>query len=108
MTPDAASGTAGESAAADTAAAEAAAAIQALPVLQAGAAITVTSAAAVYAEPDAAALRYAVYPGDTAFVVVEPGGDFAAYPVDADGVRWYRVRAPDGLVGWLVASLPAE
>jgi hypothetical protein len=103
--PGAAPGADGASA--DTAAQEAAA-MQALPVLQAGAPITVTSATAVYAEPAAAALRYAVYPGDTAFTVVEPGGDFAAYPVEAEGVRWYRVRAPDGLVGWLVASLPAE
>jgi hypothetical protein len=104
-TPAAAPGTDGASA---DAAAQEAAAMQALPVLQAGASITVTSTAAVYAEPAAAALRYAVYPGDTAFTVVEPGGDFAAYPVEAEGVRWYRVRAPDGLVGWLVASLPAE
>jgi hypothetical protein len=32
--------------------------------------------------------------------VMEPGGDFASYPVEQEGQSWVRVRAADGLVGW--------
>jgi hypothetical protein len=71
------------------------------PVLAVGAQIIAPGTTAVYAEPDPAALRYAEYPGSATFIVVEPGSDFAAYPVDVGGQRWYRVRAPDGLVGWV-------
>lgn len=45
--------------------------------------------------------RYAV--GET-MEVVEPSGDYAAYPVTVDGRDWYRVRAADGLVGWIAAD----
>jgi hypothetical protein len=38
------------------------------------------------------------------FVVIEPGGDYTGYPVEVDTVRWYRVRAEDGLVGWAMAD----
>jgi len=57
-----------------------------------------------YADADPTALRLAEYAAGTTFVVVEPGDDYGVYPVDMNGVRWYRVRADDGLVGWVMAD----
>jgi len=39
------------------------------------------------------------------FVIVEPSGDYDEYPVESDGVEWYRIRAEDGLVGWIEAGM---
>lgn len=43
------------------------------------------------------------YDGDP-FQVVDPGSEFASYPVEMDGYRWYRIRVVDDpndqLVGW--------
>lgn len=62
------------------------------------------------ASPQAGAM--AEYPAGATFRVVEPGGDFVTYPVEINGVRWYRVRAEDGLVGWIMADgvepIPSE
>ena len=58
----------------------------------------------LYADADPTAQRLAQYDAGAEFVVVEPGGDYTAYPVDKNGVRWYRVRAPDSLVGWVMAD----
>ena len=58
----------------------------------------------LYADADADAPPLAQYDAGTEFVVVEPGDDFTAYPVEQNGVRWYRVRADDGLVGWVMAD----
>jgi len=44
------------------------------------------------------------YAAGEAMEVVEPSGDYAAYPVTVDGRDWYRVRAADGLVGWIAAD----
>lgn len=36
--------------------------------------------------------------------VMPPSGDFVEYPVIADGHGWVRVRAADGLVGWVMTD----
>jgi hypothetical protein len=75
------------------------------PVLGPGAQITAERTLDVYADADPAAPRFGEYPAGTVLTVVEAGGDFAGYPVEVDGRLWYRVRAPDGLVGWVSESL---
>ena len=70
-------------------------------VLDAGAQITVDGTVDVYADADPTTQRFGEYPAGTVLTVVEAGGDFSGYPVEVDGRRWYRVRAPDGLVGWV-------
>jgi hypothetical protein len=72
------------------------------PVLAVDAAITADQQTAIYGEPSVAAPRFGVYDAGTTFTVIEAGGDYTEYPVEVDGRRWYRVRAPDGLAGWLV------
>jgi len=51
--------------------------------------------------------QYAV---EASFTLLAPSGDYSAYPVEAAGEAWYRLRAEDGLVGWapaaMLASLP--
>jgi len=36
--------------------------------------------------------------------VLDPDGDVDSYPVVIDGQSWLRVRAADGLVGWVKAQ----
>lgn len=38
------------------------------------------------------------------FTVLAPSGDYDAYPVDLNGTSWVRLRAADGLIGWLPLS----
>lgn len=54
------------------------------------------------AEPNAPTL--AEYTAGDRFTVLGPPGDIIVYPVELSGVRWYRVRAEDGLVGWVMAD----
>ncbi|HRA68609.1 MAG TPA: SH3 domain-containing protein [Caldilinea sp.] len=58
----------------------------------------------IYASPDPNSLTLAEYTAGDLFTVIEPPGDVSAYPVELNGVRWYRVRAGDGLVGWVIAD----
>jgi hypothetical protein len=70
-------------------------------VLEVGATITLGVPVTLYADAGEASPRFGVYDAGTVLTVIEAGGDYAAYPVEVDGARWYRVRAPDGLVGWM-------
>jgi hypothetical protein len=74
------------------------------PVLAAGAALVIDSPAAMYAEPDPTSPRLAEYAAGSNLTVIEPDGDYLEYPVIVEGQRWYRVRAEDGLVGWVVEA----
>ena len=75
------------------------------PVLSPGAQITAGGTVDIYADANPTAPRFGEYPAGTVLTVVEAGGDFSGYPVEGDGRRWYRVRAPDGLVGWAAEPL---
>lgn len=77
------------------------AAATARPVIPIGSVVTAAATAAIYAEPDRAAPRFAEYAAGSSFTIIEPDGDYTAYPVEVDGERWVRVRAEDGLVGWM-------
>lgn len=50
------------------------------------------------------ALILDVYQDGAAFEVLEPGSDVAEYPVKNGAGVWYRVRASDGLVGWVIVD----
>lgn len=58
----------------------------------------------VYPEANPRAQAMGEYAAAATFVVIEPGADYAGYPVEINEVRWYRVRAADGLVGWAMAD----
>jgi SH3-like domain-containing protein len=44
------------------------------------------------------------YGPGTLLGVLEPTGDHPGYPVLNEGQTWVRVRAVDGLVGWVMGS----
>jgi hypothetical protein len=58
----------------------------------------------LYTDASTAALVMNVYAAGERFIVLDPSGDYAVYPVEQEGRRWYRLRAADGLVGWGMAE----
>jgi hypothetical protein len=54
----------------------------------------------LYADARTSSAMLDAYPTGTVFVVLEPSGDYAIYPVKQEGKEWVRLRATDGLVGW--------
>ena len=84
-----------------------------ISLLMAGTDVRARGMLRIYAAPEPAAATLAEYVAGDLLTVVEPPGDIASYPVELNGVLWYRVRAADGLVGWVMAdgielSDPAE
>jgi len=54
----------------------------------------------LYTDATTDALVMNLYPAGDRFTLLDASGDYAAYPVEQGGRRWYRLRAADGLVGW--------
>jgi len=55
----------------------------------------------VYTDAAQSAAIMEIYAQGALFTVMEPGADYASYPVFVDGLSWVRVRAGDGLAGWV-------
>lgn len=70
-----------------------------------GAVVVVADSARLYTDADRNAVVMNQYGAGASFTILEPSGDYDAYPVDVAGEGWYRLRAEDGLVGWLPAAL---
>ena len=58
----------------------------------------------LYGAPEPTAITLAEYGAGERFTVMEAPSNAGAYPVELNGVFWYRVRAGDGLVGWVIAD----
>jgi hypothetical protein len=58
----------------------------------------------LYSDAKEDAMVMSVYEPGAILTVLDPSGDYAIYPVDHAGRTWYRLRAPDGLVGWGAAD----
>jgi hypothetical protein len=58
----------------------------------------------LYNDATATAMVMNVYATGEQLTVLDPSGDYASYPVENGGRLWYRLRAPDGLVGWGAAD----
>ena len=75
-----------------------------IPVLQVGQRVQIanTDGEGIRFRSDAstASLTQEIYNDGALFTVLEPGGDYDSYPVEVEGLRWYRLQADDGLVGW--------
>ena len=58
----------------------------------------------VYADATLDATVLDSYRAGVEFQVLPPGGDYSSYPVEVDGHGWARIRAADGLVGWVMTD----
>lgn len=73
-------------------------------ILEIGAEVQARGMLRLYAFADPAAPTLAEYAAGERFIILGPPGDIVTYPVELSGVRWYRVRADDDLVGWVMAD----
>lgn len=74
------------------------------PTIEIGADVQARGMLRLYAAAAPETPTLAEYAAGDRFVVLGPPGDITVYPVELNGVRWYRVRADDGLVGWVIAD----
>ncbi|MCS6828173.1 MAG: hypothetical protein NZ553_16280 [Caldilinea sp.] len=75
-----------------------------LEVFEVGAEVQARGQLRLYAAAEPETVTLAEYEAGDRFIIMGPPGDVLVYPVELGGVRWYRVRAADGLVGWVMAD----
>lgn len=97
---------AGESAAGENATSESAASQDAGPTFAVGdqAIVVAIEGASLRSDAGENAPVMQLYPMGDLLTILRPSGDYEGYPVEVDGAAWYRVRAADGLVGWVSAA----
>ena len=66
-----------------------------------GSMATTTDALRLYADAARSSLVLNVITKGESITITEASGNYATYPVEADGIAWVRVRAGDGLAGWV-------
>jgi hypothetical protein len=74
------------------------------PILDVGAEVAARGILRIYAAAEPNAPTLDEYAAGDRFTILGPPDDVPIYPVELAGVRWYRVRASDGLVGWVIAD----
>ena len=79
-------------------------ALAGLEVFEVGAEVQARGQLRLYAAAEPETITLAEYEAGDRFTIMGPPGDVLIYPVELGGVRWYRVRAADGLVGWVMAD----
>lgn len=75
-----------------------------LEVFEVGTEVQARGQVRLYAAAEPETITLAEYEAGDRFTIMGPPGDLLVYPVELSGVRWYRVRAFDGLVGWVMAD----
>ncbi len=75
-----------------------------LKVLEPGTEVQALGMLRLYAAPEPTAATLDEYVAGATFTIIASPDDLGPYPVELNGVRWYRVRAADGLVGWVIAD----
>lgn len=75
-----------------------------LEVFEVGTEVQARGQLRLYAAAEPETITLAEYEAGDRFIIMGPPGDLLVYPVELSGVRWYRVRAFDGLVGWVMAD----
>ncbi len=66
-----------------------------------GSMATTTDALRLYADAARSSLVLNVIAQGEGVTITEASGNYATYPVEVDGIAWVRVRAGDGLAGWV-------
>lgn len=74
------------------------------PLLNVGDEVVARGILRIYAAAEPNVPTLDEYTAGDRFIILGPPDDVTIYPVELAGVRWYRVRASDGLVGWVIAD----
>lgn len=75
-----------------------------LPILNVDDAVVARGLLRIYAAAEPNVPTLDEYAAGDRFTILGPPDGVPIYPVELAGVRWYRVRASDGLVGWVIAD----
>ncbi|HHW85208.1 MAG TPA: SH3 domain-containing protein [Chloroflexi bacterium] len=78
--------------------------VDGFPLLNEGDEVAARGILRIYAAAEPNVPTLDEYVAGDRFTILGPPDDVTIYPVELAGVRWYRVRASDGLVGWVIAD----